>query len=73
MEQSKFHVGIEPTPLGWKPSILATIRMEQIRNALAFGISILFSWPVKTFNSREYIVLRNGIHHSLYILYQKFL
>ena len=25
----KFHMGIEPIPLGWKPSILTAIRMEQ--------------------------------------------
>ena len=43
----------------------------RMRNALAFGISMLFSCPVKTFNSREYVVLRNGIHHSLYIYYIK--
>ena len=69
----KPYVGIEPTSSAWKADILAVIRIGQIWNALAFGISILFSWPVKTFNSREYFVLRNGIHHSLYILYQKFL
>ena len=45
-------MGIEPTSSAWKADILTVIRIGQKRNTLAFGISILSSCLVETFNNK---------------------